>query len=29
MIFEDEYFAVYIPFFCEYPFGAYIVAKKM
>ena len=28
MIFEDEYFSVFIPFFCEYPFGAYIVAKK-
>ena len=28
MVFENEDFAVFIPFFCEYPYGIYIVSKS-
>ncbi|MDO5725557.1 MAG: galactose-1-phosphate uridylyltransferase [Tissierellia bacterium] len=28
MIYEDENFAIFVPFFCEYPYGVYIVAKN-
>lgn len=28
VIFESDYFSVVLPFFCEYPFGCYILPKK-
>jgi len=28
IIYENESFLVYIPFFCEYPYGVYITSKK-
>jgi len=28
MVFENEHFSVFIPFFCEYPYGIYIVSKN-
>ena len=28
VIFENNSFVVYLPFFCEYPYGVYIVAKE-
>ncbi|NLD87496.1 MAG: galactose-1-phosphate uridylyltransferase [Clostridiales bacterium] len=27
MVFENEHFSVFIPFFCEYPYGIYILSK--
>jgi UDPglucose--hexose-1-phosphate uridylyltransferase len=27
VIFENEYFICFLPFFCEYPYGVYVVAK--
>lgn len=27
IIFENEYFTVFLPFFCEYPYGVYIISK--
>ena len=27
IIFENEYFTVFLPFFCEYPYGVYIMSK--
>lgn len=27
VIFENEYFTVFLPFFCEYPYGVYIMSK--
>ena len=27
VIFENEYFTVFLPFFCEYPYGVYIISK--
>ncbi len=28
IIFENEHFTVFLPFYCEYPYGMYIVAKR-
>ena len=28
IIFENDSFVVYLPFFCEYPYGVYIVSKE-
>lgn len=28
IIFKDEYFTVVLPFFCEYPYGVYIMANR-
>ncbi len=28
IIFETEYFTVFLPFFCEYPYGVYIMSKR-
>ena len=28
VIFENEHFIVFLPFFCEYPYGIYIAAKR-
>ncbi len=28
IVFESEYFTVFLPFFCEYPYGVYIMSKR-
>lgn len=28
IIFENEYFTVFLPFFCEYPYGVYIMSNR-
>ncbi len=28
IIFESEHFVVFLPFFCEYPYGVYIMSKR-
>lgn len=28
IIFETEHFSVFLPFFCEYPYGVYIMSKR-
>ena len=28
IIFENEHFSVFLPFFCEYPYGVYIMSKR-
>ena len=28
VIFENEHFSVFLPFFCEYPYGVYIMSKR-
>ena len=28
IIFENDYFTVFLPFFCEYPYGVYIAPKR-
>ncbi len=28
IIFESEHFTVFLPFFCEYPYGVYIMSKR-
>ena len=28
IIFETEHFTVFLPFFCEYPYGVYIMSKR-
>lgn len=28
IVFENEYFTVFLPFFCEYPYGVYIMPKR-
>lgn len=28
VIFENQYFTVFLPFFCEYPYGVYIMSKR-
>lgn len=28
VIFENEHFVVFLPFYCEYPYGVYIMSKK-
>ena len=28
IIFQNEYFTVFLPFYCEYPYGVYIIANR-